>query len=98
MSKKLTHEEFIQRLDKSNPDRTYSIIGIYQGYSKPLLIKNEHGNCMMTPCSLVGGNNPDIRSAINKTEYVKSRFRVVHGDTYIYDLVEYIKDKIRKCW
>lgn len=66
-SRKKTHDKFIYDLNKL--DYEYEIVGRYEGAYKKILVRTKYGLCLSTPINLLSGMKPDIKSAINKTEY-----------------------------
>ena len=89
---KYTHEQFLEKLYRTSENfrsGIFSVEGIYQGDSKPVLLKNKYGLCQIVPNNLYTGSKPNISSAINKSEYFANMAREKHGDRYDYSLVDY---------
>lgn len=95
--KKLTHEEFLEKLyDKNEYYRNgeISLVEIYSGMDNYVTIIDRYGVLYnIKGINLLHNNGPSINTAVNKTEYIKSRFKIVHGDKYNYDDVNYIDAK-----
>lgn len=90
-------EYFKNELSYLHPN-LYNDITILDNYihnQLPIIVENKYGKCKITPNSLLLGQYPSIRSAINKTEYFINRAREVHGDLYDYSLVDYTKDSVK---
>lgn len=87
MSKQKFLENFKNKFYKKFPD---SIIEIIEWLpDEKVLVKDKFGICKVTRYSLMIGNKPSIKSAINKTEYFINEAISKHGNVYSYDLVEY---------
>lgn len=93
---KLTHEEFIEKLDLRFPNRNYEIIGKYINYKTRIIIKNKYGLCLISPGNLFFNTQPSINSAINKTEYFIKQSQEVHGNRYDYSKTIYGKNQKEK--
>lgn len=59
---------------------------------KHLYIEDEYGICKMTKHRLITGTEPNIKSAINKTEYYINKVVKKRGYFYNYDKVNYINN------
>ena len=86
---RMTHENFLKRVDEVFPNKEWEVVGQYVFNRTPILVRNKYGDCLISPAQILQGSNPSVRSAINKTEYSINRFREVHGDKYNYDKFVY---------
>lgn len=66
--RKYTEEKFREELKKIHGN-VYQIIGRYKGYNLPLLVKGPYGLLNFTEANFLLKCTPDIRAALNKTEY-----------------------------
>ena len=85
--KKLTHEEFLKRIEKLNPE--IKVLEKYIDGTTKILIEDKYGICSIYPTSLLQGFKSSILTAINKTEYFINKLKEKYGDRYDYSLVEY---------
>lgn len=100
MSKKHTHQEFLNILLKNNDcykSKMFEVIEEYKGANNKILLKDKYGIVNVQASTLMNGICYQINSAINKTSYYINKAIEVHGDKYDYSLVEYKKSdsKIR---
>ena len=76
MPKKLTHEEFLQKLrDRNEHYRNckFEVISTYKNYYAPVMVKDKYGVCKVSYTQLINNNYiPSIISSLNKTEYFKN--------------------------
>lgn len=83
MGKKLTHEEFLEKLWESSEhyrDGVFNVTGIYNGGDKNIEIEGELGKCSVNAASLFRNTClPTINTAINKTEYFKNEVYQVNS-------------------
>lgn len=96
--KKLTHKEFISRLEeRSFPYKNgdFKIVSEYVDSRTNILIKDDYGICSVKPTNLYKGTIPCIQSSIDKNKYCINRFKEVHGDKYDYSKVEYTNNDIK---
>jgi len=92
MSKKLTHEEFLEKLKEKNEhyrNGEFEVISEYRNISEPLFLKNKYAICRLSPIRLYEGNNISIKSAMDKNVYIIAQFKEIHGDMYDYSKFEY---------
>lgn len=92
----LTHEQFLEKLWNKNEhyrNGDFEVIGKYEGHRFFIKTKTEFGLCSIKANSLLTGNKPHIRSAVNKTEYAINILKEVHGDTYDYSKFKYVTAK-----
>lgn len=78
MPAKLTHEEFINRLDRVYPNRPYEIVGKYEAMDKRILVRNKYGECLSTCSDLLAKYNPTIRVAVDKHSYFVNQLKEVN--------------------
>ena len=65
---KYTEEVFRQLLEDKYGD-SYKIVGRYKGYQQPLLLQNKYGLVKVKQAKQAILWTPDIKAALNKTEY-----------------------------
>jgi hypothetical protein len=99
MSKRLSKEDFIQRVWDNNiayRNGDFEIIGEYTSVNNKILVRDKYGELMVGGQALIK-STPNILSAIDKTKYFINRAIEIHGDTYLYDKVVYTKavDKVK---
>lgn len=82
-------ELFNKILNEKYPDKDYEVIGEYVFNTTPILVRGIYGDCLITPNQLMVGAKPNIRAAIDKTQYTLNRFKEIHGDKYRYPNFEY---------
>lgn len=85
--KKLTQEQFLNKLPK---DKKYKVIGEYIDKKLKILVKDKHGEHLMTPKSLLRFCKPNILSAINKNTYCINKLKDIHSNKYTYNNFNYI--------
>jgi hypothetical protein len=80
------HEYFLNVLKEKNPLAYNSLefITEYTGVRDKILANTKYGIVEIYPSSLSSGNMPDIRNAINQTEYWINKAREINGDVYDY--------------
>lgn len=93
MSRQIDHKEFIRRLDERFPNRNYKVVSNYVKTSIPILVSDKHGEYLIKPTSLIIGETPSIKCAVDKNKTVKSKFEEVHGELYDYSKFEYVTAK-----
>lgn len=75
MPKKLTHEEFLEKLLEKNEhyrNGEFEVVSKYKNYTTPILVKDAKGICKIDYASLVNRNYiTSILTAVDKTEYFK---------------------------
>ena len=91
MGKLKTHEQFIYDLIKVNKEAVNSLKfkRDYINSSTEILVEDAYGEVMIKPSSLMHGNMPNIRGALNKTSYWTNKAVEVHGDSFDYSKVVY---------
>jgi hypothetical protein len=64
-----THDELMNILKIEQPDilEKITIISQYNGYNSDLFVKDRFGILKTTPCRLINGKLPNIKSAVDKT-------------------------------
>lgn len=90
MGKRLTHREFINKMDVINP--TLTILGEYRGTKKKILVKDSLGiKYIPSGASLLLGKSPTIKVAENKTEAFKVMLHEVQPNVYV--IGEYVDNR-----
>lgn len=98
-TKELTVEQFIVKAKKIHSNKyNYSSV-YYNGYGNKVIITCPiHGKFLQTPCNHLNGQGC-FECYIEKRKYTKIEFiqkaRIIHGDKYVYDKVNYLKNKIK---
>lgn len=87
-----THKEFLKEIKEKNHKllEEFEIIGNYRGTKAKILLRGEFGVVSMTPPQLLNGSIPDIKSALDKNEYIINMFKEVHGNQFNYSKVQYV--------
>lgn len=94
MSKKLTHEKFLEKLLEKNEHYRNGEFEFIALTSYPyVLVKTKFGICKPRRYDLLKNNLPTIKSAIDKNNYCVERFKYLQKVFYNYNLVEYINEK-----
>jgi hypothetical protein len=78
---RLSHEEFLKRIPTSVLE-TIEVLGTYKSNGTPILVKTKYGLTNITPMHLFAGCTPNIKGAINKTEYFKNVLKDRQYDIY----------------
>ena len=76
--KKKTHKEFVEEMKLISPE--LKIVGEYVGAREAMLVRDEFGDCLVSPTNLLKGKKPNVQSAINKNEYFKNKLRAADKD------------------
>lgn len=90
--KKLSSEEFIQKLEEKNKfykNGFFQLIGEFVNCRTKIEVLTPYGICDSNPYALLAGNVPTIQTAVNKTDYFINRAIEIHGDKYNYEKVVY---------
>lgn len=90
--KKLSLEEFKERLEKKNKhfrNGYFTIIGEFVNCRTKIKVLTPYGICDSNPYPLLAGDRPTIQTALNMNEYFINQAREVHGDRYSYEKSEY---------
>jgi len=92
-----SNSEFIKELKSRQPKLLSSLknIGKYEGYNNNILVEDDFGKLKTTPCRLLAGKLPNIKSAVNKTEYFKSILKYKRGSEYDYSEVKYVDSETK---
>ena len=91
MGRKLTTEEFINKVKEIHGDKyDYSLVEYENSLTKVLIIDEDGLIHEQVPTSHLRGNKLTVCSVLNKTIFIINNFKKVHGDKYDYSLVEYI--------
>ena len=74
---KITHDEFIKRLEIKNPKAYRELIFLekYTNSQTNVLVSNKYGKMKVKPNNLLNGKSVTIMSAVDKTEYFKNAER-----------------------
>ena len=80
----ITHEQFINTLNKKFPNMNFKVLGKYVNSVTPILVSDKYGEYLMTPTTLMSGAAPSIATAIDKTSNYILRFKEKHGEKYDY--------------
>lgn len=95
MPKKLTHEEFLEKLWEKNEhyrNCKFEVISTYKNYYAPVMVKDKYGVCKVSYTQLINNNYiPSILSAVDKTTYFKNELLEVNSH-YRNNLFEVISD------
>jgi len=80
----------LRDINKSCFDRILYLTSEYEGALKKIKFMTNHGECAMSPDSMKSKKAmPTFESALNKTQYLISEAREIHGDLYDYSMFEY---------
>ncbi len=93
MSKRLTHEEFLEKLWENNEcyrNGEFKVLGKYINSSFPILLKDKYGYLRVKPSNLYNNYKPIITSAIFKHNYF---LRMLEDKNKYYKKVFYIVGK-----
>lgn len=93
-NKKYTHNKFIEIINKKYPDRKWKIISKYNHNKIPIYVQDKYGICLIQPNSMLTRSTPNIKTAIDKNEYIKNKFIEVHKNYYDYSEFIYLGVKI----
>ena len=86
------HDYFVSRLRKIWGGDLYHIKSYYENDKSLILLDTPFGECKMIANNMLNGRKPDIRSALNPTDYVVKEFKSANGDKYSYEDVVYVND------
>ena len=91
--RKLTHEEFLEKLYEKNEYYRRGEFAVEGEYStinvKIKVVDNDGMEYLIRPSNLLNNVRPSTRNVINKTDYTIKKFKLIHGDKYNYDKVVY---------
>lgn len=94
MCKRLTTEEFIEKAKLVHSNKYDFSKMIYKSLSTPIIVIDENGfEHMIRPDSLLVGNKLNLKSVVNKTDFIINKFTIKHGDKYDYNKTLYIDSK-----
>ena len=105
MPRRLTTEEFIERVKVVHSDRyNYDKVEYINMYTKVCIVCTEHGEFWQSPSNHLSNNNcPECSKKrvadchrSNKEEFVQ-KAREVHDDLYNYDKVKYTNNRTKVC-
>lgn len=92
MGSKSSIEEFLKKLytkNKAFREGKFEVVGEYINALTYITLKDNYGLLRVTPNKLLGGQTPNIQSAVDKTQYYINKCREIHGDKYNYSNVVY---------
>lgn len=98
MSKKLTHEQFIERLSSKNEhykNGLFTIEELYDGIEQKILIQTKYGYCRVKCENLMRGFGFNIKNAVDKTNFFIKQAKDVHLNYYVYDKTIYVNNSIK---
>lgn len=87
-----THEKFLQKIFERNEHYRageFKIIGNYIDSHTQILCRDKFGDTLITPMVLMRGGKPNIKSAVNPTEYWINMVKEVHSHRYNYSKAKY---------
>lgn len=78
------HEEFMKHLETNNTEFLEQYIMYDEYVARSIKIRGlcKYGEVMINPDSVIGGGLPDIRSAIDKTDYFKNMVKEKNPDFF----------------
>jgi len=78
MSKRKTHEEFVDEIKNSNDQilQKISFVDKYSGGSVKIIVDTKYGKCLVRPKSLFNIKNVSIRSAIEPHDFFIKRLKI----------------------
>lgn len=90
----MTEEEYKAKLKEIHGD-SLSLCGRFKGITNPVLIQDKYGILQYKRADQILKCQPNIKSALNKTEYFMNQLKEVHPEIYktISPLSEYTKKK-----
>lgn len=89
-SKRYTHEVFISKLDELYPDRQWVVLSKYVHNKVGIYVQDKYGVCLIKPNSMLTRSTPNIKTAVDKTEYTINKFIEVHRGKYDYSKFKYL--------
>lgn len=89
MGKSISNEEFKRRVFEKINKEDLLIISEFKTLKDKLKVKTKFGYHICTPQSLLNGNVPTIRSALDPQDFYLRQVTEVHGDKYNYSGVVY---------
>lgn len=102
INKAVDKTSFLKNMLKEiNPmyEKSFNIVGEYTGMGTSILIEDKYGILKTTPKTLLkkvrNGKEYTITSAINKQEYILSKFKSKFGDKYDYSEVLYVDNETK---
>lgn len=90
--KKLSHQEFLDKLPK---EVEYDILSTYKGMTEEILIKDKYGIIVTKPYYLLKNRPSSVKLALDKTAYTINRFKELFIDSYFYDKFVYISNSTK---
>lgn len=88
-SRRLSHKEFLSRIKDMHREVDWVLLNRYTHNSDHIYLQDKYGVHKMRAKSMLIGNTPTIRSAVDRTEYTINRFIEKHGGRYDYSSFEY---------
>lgn len=93
MSNRLAPKQFIEKLNKIVPNRNYKILSEYKNAKTKIFVQDNFGLCLVDIRTLFRSTTEfNIRSAVNKTEYLVNKLSYIHKGKYNYSKTIYTKD------
>lgn len=94
MPKRLTNEEFLERLTEKNEHYGNGEFEVLSIEKYPfILVETKYGKCLPRRGDLMRGNLPSITTALDKNEYCINQFKEKRDFLYDYSLLEYKTQK-----
>ncbi len=90
MSIKRSLESYKEEFYKKFPDKSY--IKFIEIVKTHFIVEDKFGFCKVAKSHLMDGWMPSIRVALDKNAYFINKAKIIHGDTYNYEKVNYICD------
>lgn len=93
--KKLTHKDFLIKLEKQNKYYKKGQIFIESKYIKStekIIVRDKYGLYLIRPKDLLKGCGANIVSSMNKNENIKNKIEEVHGEIYDCSKIEYVNN------
>lgn len=83
----MEYNDFLNMFNQKFPNVDFEIIEHLENYY--VLTKTKYGYCKSSMHHLLNGKHPNIRSAVNKTEYFINKAKEIHGDKYDYSITKF---------
>jgi len=97
--KKLTHEQFLEKLYKNNEgyrNGEFEVIGKYINNRIKIKIENKYGECLVSTGNILNEAIPTIETAVDKTAYYLNKIKEVHEEgKYSYPRTIYINNSTK---
>lgn len=95
LANKRHEDKWVNRVDfeKQLPsNRNYKILEDRVNINHPLLVEDPFGVCKVSPKSLIKGNIPTVRQALDKDSYRINLYRSIHGQNFSYPDYKYLNN------